>query len=439
MLGFEKFSNFLENKFMPVAARVGSQKHLQAIRDGLILSMPLTIAGSIFLILAFLPIPGYYEFMVGIFGDAWMGKILYPVRATFDIMALFGCIGIAYRLAEKNKVDMLSSIALSLMTFMILTPYKVPFINNGEKIMVDAIPVALTGSAGLFGAIVSAIFAVEVYTWFIRKNIVIKMPDNVPPAVAKSFIALIPTVVIMILTLIIRIILEVTPFETIHNLLSVVLTTPLKSLTGSWIGLMIIVSLIQLFWIAGLHGSVVVLGVISPVLGVLGDQNRLAYEAGQEIPNILGGPFFDLFVNIGGGGGTFALAFLLAFVAKSKQLKEVGKLSVGAACFEINEPIIFGLPIVMNPYLIIPFFFTPLITSSIGYFLMKSEFLPKLPGISIPWTTPPIINGYVASMGSIEMGIVQLGLIIIGLIMYYPFFKIYDAKMLEEEKAYENN
>ena len=104
---FDKFNVFLEEKFMPIAGKIGGQKHLQAIRDGLILSMPLTIAGSIFMILAFLPIPGYYDFMLGIFGDTWMGKVLYPVRATFDIMSIFGCIGIAYRLAEKNKVDCL--------------------------------------------------------------------------------------------------------------------------------------------------------------------------------------------------------------------------------------------------------------------------------------------------------------------------------------------
>ena len=392
---FDKFNVFLEEKFMPIAGKIGGQKHLQAIRDGLILSMPLTIAGSIFMILAFLPIPGYYDFMLGIFGDTWMGKVLYPVRATFDIMSIFGCIGIAYRLAEKNKVDCLSSVALALMTFMILTPYKVSFMNTS----VEAIPLVYTGSAGLFGAIIASLISVEIYTWFIRKNIVIKMPDNVPPAVARSFVALIPTLALMIGTLIIRLILESTDFQNVHELLKVILTTPLKILVGSWWGLAIIVAIIQLFWIAGLHGSTIILGTIGPVLGLLGDQNRLAYEAGKEIPNVLGGPFFDIFISLGGGGGTFALAFLLAFVSKSKQLKEVGRISVGAACFNINEPIIFGLPIVMNPYLIIPFFITPIITGLIGYFSIAMGVLPKLPGISIPWTTPPLISGYLASIG----------------------------------------
>lgn len=427
---FDKFNVFLEEKFMPVAAKVGSQKHVQAIRDGLILSMPLTIAGSIFLILAFLPISGYYEFMTGIFGDGWMGKVLYPVRATFDIMAIFGCIGVSYRLAEKNKVDCLSSVALALMTFMILTPFKVSFMNN----TVEAIPLMYTGSAGLFGAIISSIISVEIYSWFIRKNIVIKMPENVPPAVAKSFVALIPTLALMTGTLIVRLILENTSLQNVHELLKVILTTPLKTLVGSWWGLAIIIAVIQLFWIAGLHGSTIILGIIGPVLGLLGDQNRLAYEAGAEIPNIIGGPFFDIFISLGGGGGTFALAFLLAFVSRSRQLKEIGKISVGAAFFNINEPIIFGLPIVMNPYLIIPFFITPLVTGLIGYFSVATGLLPKLPGISVPWTTPPLISGYLASIGSFRYVILQVILIVIGMIIYLPFFKAFDNKILEDEK-----
>lgn len=427
---FDKFNVFLEEKFMPVAAKVGSQKHVQAIRDGLILSMPLTIAGSIFLILAFLPISGYYEFMTGIFGDGWMGKVLYPVRATFDIMAIFGCIGVSYRLAEKNKVDCLSSVALALMTFMILTPFKVSFMNN----TVEAIPLMYTGSAGLFGAIISSIISVEIYSWFIRKNIVIKMPENVPPAVAKSFVALIPTLALMTGTLIVRLILENTSLQNVHELLKVILTTPLKTLVGSWWGLAIIIAVIQLFWIAGLHGSTIILGMIGPVLGLLGDQNRLAYEAEAEIPNIIGGPFFDIFISLGGGGGTFALAFLLAFVSRSRQLKEIGKISVGAAFFNINEPIIFGLPIVMNPYLIIPFFITPLVTGLIGYFSVATGLLPKLPGISVPWTTPPLISGYLASIGSFRYVILQVILIVIGMIIYLPFFKAFDNKILEDEK-----
>lgn len=179
MVSFSSFSNFLESKFLPIAAKIGAQKHLQAVRDGLIVTMPLTIAGSLFMILANLPIPGYPELMASIFGDLWAAKLSYPVRASFDLMAIFGCIGIAYRLAEKNKVDMLSSVALSLMTFFILTPYRVLFTVGDVTHVVEAIPLVYTGSAGLFGALLSAIFATELYSWFIRKNIVISLPENV--------------------------------------------------------------------------------------------------------------------------------------------------------------------------------------------------------------------------------------------------------------------
>ncbi|WP_297434096.1 PTS cellobiose transporter subunit IIC [uncultured Cetobacterium sp.] len=432
-MNLEKFNQFLEDKFMPLAGRIGNQKHLQSVRDGLILTMPLAIAGSIFLILAFLPINGYYEFMTGIFGETWMTKFLYPVNVTFDLMAIFAVIGVSYRLAEKNKIDTLTSVALALMCFMMLTPFKI----TGKEEILSGIPLALTGSGGLFVAIISSLLSVELYTYIVKKNIVIKMPENVPPAVARSFTALIPAIAILLLSWGVRLAVETTDFVHLHNVINQALTSPLTKLAGTYLGVMTIILLIQLFWLAGLHGTVIVLGVLSPVLGIMGDQNRLAFQAGEEIPHILGGPFFDLYVTIGGSGGTFALALIILLVAKSQQLKEIGKLSIGATFFNINEPIIFGLPIIMNPYLMIPFLLTPLVTGSIAYFLIVTGFIAKLPGISIPWTTPPVINGYIASNGSLSIALLQIVLVFIGGAIYYPFIKIYDNEKLKEEKEQE--
>ena len=147
-----KVNDFLENKVMPVAAKVAGQRHLQALRDGLVLTMPLIIVGSLFLVLGFLPIPGYEDFMAGIFGEQWLTKLTYPVGATFDIMALIAGFGIAYRLAEKYGVDPLAAGAISVAAFLLATPYEVAFLAEGAKeaIMVGgAIPSALMGSKGL--------------------------------------------------------------------------------------------------------------------------------------------------------------------------------------------------------------------------------------------------------------------------------------------------
>lgn len=178
-----KFNQFLDEKVMPVAGKVASQKHLLALRDGIILTMPLIIIGSIFLILGFIPINGYNEFMAGIFGDAWMTKLLYPVTATFDIMALIAAFGIAYSLAEHYKVDPLSAGAVSVSAFILGTPYFTLFTPKGADAAVQVggvLPITYMGSKGLFVAIILALLSTEIYRYIVQKKLVIKMPDGVP-------------------------------------------------------------------------------------------------------------------------------------------------------------------------------------------------------------------------------------------------------------------
>lgn len=432
MSRMEAFGQFLETHFVPVAARVGNQKHLLSIRDGLILVLPLLIVGSIFLILGAFPIDAVKQWIETNIG----GSIWNPVTATFGLMGLFACIGIAYRLGEQNKIDPLTSIALALVVYFMFTPFDIPFMQAGKEIgKVGGLNFAYLGSGGLFVAILSAISSNEIYAYIVRKNIVIKMPESVPPAINKSFVALIPALVVIVLAWGIRIGFEHTDYNNLHNLLNTILAAPLKTLVNSYLGLMVIIFMIQLLWIAGLHGSALVLGLLSPVLLTLSEENVEAFQAGNPIPHILGGPFFDLYINIGGAGGTIVLAFLLAFVARSQQLKEVGRLAIGPGIFNINEPIIFGLPIVMNPYLIVPFFLALMVTGSISYFFISLGYIEKLPGITTPWTMPPILNGYIASNGSIKVVILQIALLFIGGLIYYPFFKLYDKLKLKEEQA----
>lgn len=186
-----KFLAFLEEKFMPFAAKLAAQRHLGALKDGIILAMPMIIIGSVFLILGYLPIPGYADFMARTFGDAWLTKISYPVDATFNMMGLIAAFGIAYRLAERYSLDAITAGVISLCAFLLATPFNVPFLAEGatEAVAVGgAIPVALMGSKGLFVAILIALFSTEVYRFIINKNMVIKMPDGVPPAVSKSLL-----------------------------------------------------------------------------------------------------------------------------------------------------------------------------------------------------------------------------------------------------------
>jgi cellobiose PTS system EIIC component len=434
-----KFTDVLENKVMPVAGRIAGQRHLQALRDGIILTMPLIIVGSIFLILGFLPIPGYEDFMARTFGDAWLTKLLYPVGATFDIMALIAGFGIAYRLAEKYNVEPLSAGAISVAAFLLATPYEVPFLAEGAKeaVMVGgAIPSALMGSKGLFVAMLIAMLSTEIYRYIIQKNIVFRLPDGVPPAVSKSFVALIPGAIVIFVVWILRIIVENTDFQSLHNVVGEILGKPLGVLGGSLIGSLVAVFLVQLLWSCGLHGASIVGGVMGPIWLAATDANRLAFQDGaSELPNIFTAQFFDLFVYIGGSGATFALVLMMLLRARSQQMKQLGRLAFGPGLFNINEPITFGMPIVMNPLMIVPFVLAPLSLVIVTYIAMSTGLVARPAGIAVPWTMPPIIGGYLATGGKISGAVLQLVNFLITFAIYYPFFRLWDKQKYAEEQS----
>lgn len=422
-----KFLNFLEKYFMPVAGKMAAQRHLQALRDGIILTMPLIIIGSIFLILGFIPINGYNEFMAGIFGDQWLAKLMYANDATFGMMGLLASFGIAYRLAEKYEgVDAVSAGMVSLAAFLLATPFK----DGG-------IPTTYMGSGGLFVAIVIAMISTEIYRFIVKKNIVIKMPDSVPPAVAKSFTALIPGLIVILTIWVLRLGIEMTHFENFHEVVKILLAKPLGAIGGSLIGSIVIMGLVSLLWSAGLHGMNIVGPVMNPIWLSNTGENMAAFKAGKEIPNIFTAEFFQTFVNLGGSGGTFMLVVAMLLFAKSQQMKQLGKLSMGPGIFMINEPIVFGTPIVMNPLLIIPFFLAPIANVIINYYGMDLGLVAKPAGISVPWTTPPIIGGYLATGGHVSGAVINAITLAVDFFIYLPFFIMWDKMKKKEEDALE--
>lgn len=431
----ENLTGFLEKHFVPYAAKVANQRHLQAVRDGLVMSMSLIIIGSLFLIVGNIPIPGYPDFMASIFGDGWKQALGYPVSATFGLLGLFVSLGVAYRLSEKYGLDAITSAIVSMAAFMIVSPFKIPFLVKELNKTVDVAGINLNymGAKGMFVAIAMAILTVEIIRFFVKRGIVIKMPESVPPAVSKSFTAMIPALFILILSLVIRVVLEKTSWGDLHNLITILVSKPLLKVGGSYYGALLQTLFITLLWSVGLHGSSIVQAVMMPVWLTLMDQNRMAFEMGKELPNVVTFDFFYFSAKMGGAGSTLMLVFFMAFLAKSKHLKEIGKLSILPGLFNINEPVIFGVPIVLNPLLLIPFIVAPLVATTTSYFAMSSGLVPKLTGVTLPWTTPVGIYGFLATNGSIAAVVLTVvNLAIIGLI-YYPFFKVYDEQKVKEE------
>lgn len=427
----------LEKYMMPVAGKIQGQKHLTAIRDGIILVIPLVIVGSVFMIIANLPIPGYDHFMSGIFGKEWATKLQYPVTATFDIMGLVAGFGVAYRLAERYKVDAVTAGVVSLAAFLLATPHHIMFTPEGADKALDVgnvLPMALMGSQGLFVAMIIALFSTEIFRLIVQKNIVIKMPEGVPPAVAKSFMALVPGFVVITLIWLVRILLEATSFEDIHNLIDTIISAPLGAVGGSLWGMLVFVFAIQLLWCFGLHGDSIVSSVMAPILLMLMGQNHEAYVHHHELPNVVTQQFYEIFMTTGGSGITLALLVLMLFRGRSAQAKDLGKLAIGPGIFNINEPVIFGTPIVMNPLLWIPFILGPLVVCVITYLSMSLGLVHKLPGIAVPWTTPIGVSGFLATGGRISGTILELVNFAVMVLIYYPFFKIWDRQQFQQEQ-----
>ncbi|CAI3245073.1 MAG: PTS sugar transporter subunit IIC [Paraclostridium bifermentans] len=425
----ENFTNKIQSLLMPLAQKINNNRYLNAMKDGFLTSMPLLILGSVFLLFANIPINGYSGFMESLLGSGWSDYFMIPFQTTMEIMTLFVIIGMAKSLARYYSVDDIGAITLALVSFLILTP------NLLGKDGAFGIPKANLGASGLFLGMLATALAVEIYRSVLKKGWIIKLPEAVPENVSKSFSSLIPGIFVVLVFMIIRIGFMLTSFNSAQNFIYTVLQTPLLAL-GSTLPAQLIAQFTESFlWSLGIHGGNVVGSVMDPIRMTLMGENAHAFALGEKLPNIIQYQFGANFISIGGSGTAIGLAIAGFFFTKSKQYKALGKLAFIPSLFNISEPLVFGLPIVLNPMLIIPFIITPLITTVLTYFVMYFNIVPAPNGINIPWTTPPIISGFLVSgwRGSVW----QIVLIVLSTCIYTPFLKILDNKALNEEKEKE--
>lgn len=417
----------LESILMPLAERIGKNKYLIAIRDGFLLSMPLLIVGSFFLLIANFPIPGWTNFWARFFGENWDAYFAKPTDATFSIMAMLAVVGIGYSFSEQMKVDKLFGAAVSLVCWFLIMPYKI-MVNDTA---VSGIPLGWVGSKGIFVGIIVAFLSVHIYAWVNKKGWIIKMPDGVPPTVAKSFSALIPAGISVLVFFIINIIFAMTPYDNAFNFVFTILQTPLLKLGNTLPAMVIAYIFLHLFWFFGVNGGSVVGAVFNPILQTLSAENLAAFQAGQPLPNIISQQFQDLFATFGGCGSTLSLLIAMLFFCRSKRIKELGKLAFIPGLFGINEPIVFGLPILLNPMILIPFMLVPTINIVISYFCMSIGLVPLCSGVAIPWTMPVILSGFLAT--GWQGAVLQLILLVLGVFIYMPFIKMMDKQYMEDE------
>ena len=446
---FDKITKFMDEKLSTPMAKLAEQRHLRAIRDGIIATLPLIIVSSMFMVIAFLPNSMPADWGITQFLMANQTKILLPYRVSMYIMTLYAVFGIGYSLACSYDLDGLSGGILAELAFLLtIIPASIPAPGAAVTALAAesadlanylaqvpsgfVLPMGNLGSAGMFIGIIVSFFAVEVFRWTQKSGFKISMPPQVPSSVARSFESLTPTAIVLIVVAAITMFIGID----VHGIVSKIVA-PLVSATDSLPSVLLIIFLAQFFWSFGIHGWSIVGSLARPLWLVLLEENTTNYVASAAVTNIAAEPLYQWFVMIGGSGATIGLAILFAVRAKSAYGKALGKTAIIPAIFNINEPMIFGAPIVLNPMLIIPFIIAPLLNGTIAWFATSMGLVNHVVASS-PWTLPGPIGAFLACGNDWRAAVLSILLILLSVAIYYPFFKMYDNQLLEDEQNADN-
>ncbi|TZE83030.1 PTS sugar transporter subunit IIC [Calorimonas adulescens] len=431
----------LESRLMPIAEYVSKNKYLISIRDGFLISMPLLVVGSIFMLISNFPVQPWIDLLKNttLAGTSIASYFSNVTNATFSIMAIFVVIGIGYNYAKQENTNMIFGAAIAVLSWFMLMPFTTMYTPEGasKAVQVTSIPLDWVGSKGIFIGILCAFLSVKIYKWVEDKGWTIKMPNGVPPTVGQSFAALFPIGAVVVVFFFIRVLFTLTPWGNAFDFIYKILQMPLQKVGDSLGAMMGIYLFAHILWFFGIHGTNITDSVFRPILYALSAENLAALQAGKPLPHIINTQFQDLFATYGGAGSTLSLLIAMFFFCRSKRIKELGRIAIIPGIFGINEPIIFGLPIVLNPTIAIPFIIVPMINILVSYITMAIGMVPVCNGVIMPWTTPPIISGFLSS--GWQGALLQVFLIALGVVIYYPFIKTIDKQYIRDEAEVENN
>ena len=345
---------------------------------------------------------------------------------TLSFLTIYAVFLIGIELARLNNVKGIFPGIVAVMSYLSVNPFVYEYVNadNITVIAENVLAKQYTDTKGLFLGMFVAIASIELYCWLGRQErLKLKMPDTVPTNVSESFSALFPTIltvaIIATAGFVIKAVTGMYAYDIIYNIVQ----RPLEGIVQGLPGILLLMFIAQVFWVIGIHGNQMVKPVREPLLLAAIAVNTEAFEAGKEIPNIITMPFWDMYMSMGGSGVTIGLLIAILFVSKRDDMREITKLSLAPGIFNINEPVIFGMPIMLNPILAIPFIATPLIAGTIGYIATSLGFAAKAV-VMVPWPMPPIVNAYLATAGDIGAVVTQIICIIVSILIYLPFVKV---------------
>ncbi len=408
-------TGFLNRHVVPALTAVSDNIYLAAIRAGMVSVVPLTIIGGLFLVIAYLPIAGWEDRI-----KDFLPLLKAPVTATFGLLSVFVSFAIAYDLGKALKQEAVVSASMATLIFLLV---QLDIKPDDQVLVMDSL-----GSKGLFTAVLIALITVRVQKFFTDQKLVIRLPESVPPIVYESFLSLTPMIFLVLVFWLIRYVAGVD-----INAWVQVAFKPLVFALNTLPGILVYALLVAVLWSVGINGDNAMDAIVAPIFLQYLAENVTAMTQGQPLPNITAYGFFTTFVNVGGTGATIALA-LVMLNSKEPGFRKISRLSLPTQIFQINEPIFFGFPIVLNPILMVPYVLNALILTAATYVLMDLHILQR-PFVNVPWTTPPIIGHYLVTGGDWKSAVWGALSIPIAMAVYYPFAKVAERRRLAAEAS----
>jgi len=406
-------TGFLNKHIVPPLTALSENTYLSAIRAGMVSVVPLTIIGGLFMVVSYLPVRGWETLI-----EPYLQLLQVPVTATFGLLGVFVCFAIGYDLGKRLKQEAIVSASMATLIFLLIQIQL-----EDLKFSMDGL-----GSQGLFTAILIALVTVRVQKFFTDHNVVIKLPANVPPVVYESFLSLAPMFFLMLLFWVIRFVLGIDINDIVKTAFK-----PVVFALNTLPGILVYAFLVTMLWSIGINGDNAMDAIVAPIFLQFLAANVDAMSQGLPLPYVTANGFFTTFVNVGGTGATIALA-LIMWNSKEPGFRKVSRISMPTQIFQINEPIFFGFPIVLNPIFMIPYILNALILTAGSYLLIDCGVIHK-PFVNVPWTTPPIIGHYLVTGGDWKAAVWGACSILIAMAVYYPFAKAAERQRLKAEAA----
>lgn len=409
--------SILNQHIVPALTALSDNIYLSAIRAGMVSVVPLTIIGGLFMIVSYLPVAGWDVKIA-----PYLQLLQVPVTATFGLLAVFVCFAIGYDLGQRLKQEAIVSASMATLIFLMIS----------IKLEDLSLSMDSLGSKGLFTAIIIALISVRVQKYFTDRNLVIKLPENVPQVVYESFLSLIPMFFLVLIFWLIRFVWGID----INHLIETAFK-PLVFALNTLPGILVYAFLVTLLWSVGINGDNAMDAIVAPIFLQYLTANVLATTQGLPLPYVTANGFFTTFVNVGGTGATIALA-LIMMNSKEPGYRKISRISLPTQIFQINEPIFFGFPIVLNPIFMVPYILNALILTAGSFLLMQCNIIHR-PFVNVPWTTPPIIGHYLVSGGDWRAAVWGAVSIVIAMLVYYPFAKTAERQRIKREAEVKNS